>query len=172
MSDSPQIELPGQPSPPRLSDETVAYEMGLLQDARWCEANPAHAAALRASLTSALAATGQDQPPPADPRSEAQRLHDQHHSVTYGRDGSIALPELLAAAITREANATPSNAEQVAQQLRAVGLDPLSVVADAKLALEKAGHAVKAEHLSAQVLAQLGVWGRHLRKHADSRPQN
>ena len=60
MSDSPQIELPGQPSPPRLSDETVAYEMGLLQDARWCEANPAHAAALRASLTSALAATGQD----------------------------------------------------------------------------------------------------------------
>jgi hypothetical protein len=99
-------------------------------------------------------------------------LHDERHGVAFDADGKTLLPELLAAAITREANATPPNAEQVAQQLKAAGLDPETVLADAKHALEKAGHAVKAEDLSAAVLAQLGVWGGHLRRHAANHPQN
>src|SRR5436189_2532065 len=81
-NNAPQIEISRQESPPRLSEEGIAYQQGLLADAKWCEEFPAQAAALRASLDNALAATGQDRAPPQDQRSAAQRLHDQRMGVT------------------------------------------------------------------------------------------
>src|SRR5436190_21466268 len=77
-----QIEISRQETPPRLSEEGIAYQRSLLADAKWCEEFPAHAAALRASLDNALAATGQDREPPPDERSAAQRVHDARMGVT------------------------------------------------------------------------------------------
>src|SRR5205809_116526 len=57
---NPQIEIIGAATAPRLSEEGIAYQKGLLADAKWCEEFPAHAAALRASLDNALAATGSE----------------------------------------------------------------------------------------------------------------
>src|SRR5437879_13267146 len=78
---NPQIEIIGAVTAPRLSEDGIAYQRSLLADAAWCEEFPAHAAALRASLDNALAATGQDRAPPPDERSAAQRLHDHRHAV-------------------------------------------------------------------------------------------
>src|SRR4051794_8945819 len=78
---NPQIEIIGAITAPRLSEDGIAYQRSLLADAAWCEEFPAQAAALRQSLDNALEATGQDAKPPADPRSAAQRLHDQRHGV-------------------------------------------------------------------------------------------
>src|SRR4051812_11422874 len=80
-SSTPQIEIIGQETPPRLSAEGIAYQKGLLADERWCQEFPAHAAALRASLDNALAATGQDRAPLQDQRSAAARLHDTRMRV-------------------------------------------------------------------------------------------
>src|SRR5438045_1559347 len=79
---NPQVEIIGAATAPRLSEEGIAYQKGLLADAAWCEQFPAQAAALRASLENALAATGQDRAPPQDQRTAAQRLHDQRMGVT------------------------------------------------------------------------------------------
>src|SRR5947207_3722461 len=79
---NPQVEIIGAATAPRLSKEGISYQKGLLADAKWCEEFPAQAAALRASLDNALAATGQDRAPPRDQRSAAQRLHDQRMGVT------------------------------------------------------------------------------------------
>jgi hypothetical protein len=62
-------------APPSLSPETVAYQQSLLADPAWCSTYPEYAKMLRATLDEALAATNY-QPPPADPRAPAQRLHE------------------------------------------------------------------------------------------------
>ena len=62
-------------APPSLSPETVAYQQSLLADPAWCSTYPEYAEMLRATLDEALAATNY-QPPPADPRAPAQRLHE------------------------------------------------------------------------------------------------
>jgi hypothetical protein len=69
-----------------------------------------------------------------------------------GRDGAKN-SEIWPEQFTQDANATPPDPEQVAQQLKPAGLGPEAVLADAGHALEKVGHAVKAEQLSAKVLA-------------------
>src|SRR5437868_11832394 len=112
----PNIEIIRQETPPRLSEEGIAYQRSLLADAGWCEEFPAQAATLRASLDNALAATGQNLEPPPDQRSAAQRLHDQRMGVTprsadqYGdlpqehRDfaAALSLPPDLARVIANE----------------------------------------------------------------------
>src|SRR5438270_9182950 len=113
---TPQIEIIGAATAPRLSEAGIAYQKGLLADEQWCEEFPAQAAALRASLDNALAATGQDREPPPDQRSAAQRLHDQRMGVTprtadqYGdlpkehRDfaAALSLPPDLARIVSNE----------------------------------------------------------------------
>jgi hypothetical protein len=70
------IEIAGQESQPRLSEGFIAYTRSLFDNPAWCEAHPVQADNLRRTMTEALAATGQDQTPPPDERSPAQRLHD------------------------------------------------------------------------------------------------
>src|ERR1700730_2778191 len=78
MSDDniPQVEILGKVAPPRLSAETIAYQQGLLNDPTFCRDHPQHAAMIRTSLDEALQATGYV-PPPPDPRTPAQQLHDR-----------------------------------------------------------------------------------------------
>jgi len=163
------VELSGA-ALPSLSQETIDYHQGLLADPAFCRDHPQHAAMLRATLDEALAATGQDQPPPVDPRSAAQRLHDQQRGVAFGLAGETPLPEQLAASIKHDAAGAAPNPEKVAAHLARAGLNVETVLADAKFAIEKSGQGIKPEQLGAHALAQLAVWGAHLRKHAASRP--
>src|SRR3984957_9276612 len=99
----PSVEIIGGAAPPSLSQETIDDHKGLLADPAFVRDHPQHAAMLRATLDEALAATGQDQPPPVDPRSAAQRLHDQQRGVAFGLAGETPLPEQLAASIKHDA---------------------------------------------------------------------
>jgi hypothetical protein len=121
-------------------------------------------------MTEALAATGQDQPPPPDERTPAQRLHDQRFGVSFAPEGTVKLPGDLATVIERDAEGEAPDPKAVAAQLAAAGMDPARVIADAQALLDKAGSPVKAAQLSAYSLAQLRVYAEHLRKHAASRP--
>src|SRR5438876_1065675 len=77
-----QIEISRQETLPRLSESAIEDYKRLLSDCTFEEEHPEQFAALKASVENALAATGQDREPPADPRSPAQRLHDQRMGVT------------------------------------------------------------------------------------------
>src|SRR5204862_1339258 len=92
----PSFEIIGTETTPRLSEEGIAYQKSLLADAKWCEEYPAQADVLRRTLTEALAATGQNAEPAPDPRSAAQRLHDQRFGVAFAADGNVVLPTELA----------------------------------------------------------------------------
>jgi hypothetical protein len=157
-------------APPSLSPETIAYQQSLLADPAWCRTYPEYATMLRATLDEALAATNY-QPPAADPRAPAQRLHDQQRGVAFDPAGNTVLPAQLGALVERDAAGKAPNPEQVAEHLDRAGLDPKAVLADAAFALEKAGSGVKAEMLTAHCVAQLAVWAQHLRQHARTRPQ-
>src|SRR6266550_9631619 len=125
---NPQVEIIGAATTPRLSEEGIAYQKGLLADAKWREEFPAQAAALRASLDNALAATGQDREPPQDERSAAQRLHDQRMGVTprtadqYGdvpptyRDfaAALSLPSDLARVVVNDALSSDNKGDAAA----------------------------------------------------------
>ena len=167
----PSVEIIGGAAPPSLSQETIDYHKGLLADPAFVRDHPQHAAMLRATLDDALAATGQNQPPPGDPRSAAQRLHDQQRGVVYGASGETMLPPHLSEVVKHDAASTAPDPEKVAAHLARAGLNVETVLADAKFAIEKSGQGVKAEQLSAHALAQLAVWGAHLRAHAKTRPQ-
>jgi hypothetical protein len=166
-SSNPNIEIVGQESPPQISAEGLAYYKSFLDNPAWCEENRVLAAMLREGI----AATGQDQPPPPDERTPAQRLHDQRFGVSSAPDGRIKLPEALSAVIEREAADEPTDRNAVAAQLAAAGMDPARVIADAQALLDKAGSPIRAAQLSPYSLAQLRVYAEHLRKHAASRPR-
>ena len=165
------IEIIGRATPPRLSDDGIAYQRSLLANARWCEENPAHADMLRRTLTEALAATAQDQPPPEDKRTSAQRLIDRQFGVSFAPDGTVELPANLAAIIEREGEAEPPDRQAVAAELKAAGMDPKKALANAQALLDKTGSPIKAEKLGAHSLAQLSLYADHLQKHAASCPQ-
>jgi hypothetical protein len=97
MSDQPNpaFEIAGQVTPARLSDDGIAYQQGLLADAKFCEDFPAQAELLRRTLTEALSATGQDQHPAADERTPAQRVHDRRLGVEARQpsDFTVDLPK-------------------------------------------------------------------------------
>jgi hypothetical protein len=152
---------------PTINDATVAYERGLLADADWCAAFPAQAAASQASLADAIAATGWT--PATDPRTPAQRVHDDRHGVTVDAAGKTPLPDQLAKLARPEA--TPADAELVAAQLERAGIDPAATLSDAREALVLAGSAVKAETLGAHALAHLALWRAHVRASSKTRPQ-
>jgi hypothetical protein len=165
------VEVIGGAAKPSLSQDTISYQQSLLADPAFVRDHPQHAAMLRATLDEALAATGQNQPPPGDPRSAAQRLHDQQRGVVYGASGETMLPSHLSEVVKHDAAGTAPDPEKVAAYLVRAGLNVKTVLADAKFAIEKSGQGVKAEQLSAHALAQLAVWGAHLRAHAKTRPQ-
>jgi hypothetical protein len=144
-----QIEILKQQTTPRLSEGFIDYTRSLLENAAWCEEHPVQADNLRRTMTDALKATGQDRPPPPDPRSPAQALHDRRYGVSFSPEGNVTLPEALAAVIAREAEDEPADRNAVAAQLTAAGMDPARVVADAQALLDKAGLPVKAGQLSA-----------------------
>ena len=166
-----QIEIVGQETTPRLSEGFIAYTRSLLDNPAWCQEHPVQADNLQRTMTEALAATGQDQTPPPDERTPAQRLHDQRFGVAFAPEGTVKLPEALSAVIEREAEDEPADRKGVATQLAAAGMDPAQVIADAQALLDKVGSPIKAAQLSAYSLAQLRVYAEHLRKHATSRPQ-
>src|SRR3984957_934025 len=171
VDSSLRIEILGGAEKPSLSQDTISYQQSLLADPAFVRDHPQHAAMLRATLDDALAATGQNQPPPGDPRSAAQRLHDQQRGVVYGASGETMLPPHLSEVVKHDAASTAPDPEKVAAHLARAGLNVETVLADAKFAIEKSGQGVKAEQLSAHALAQLAVWGAHLRAHAKTRPQ-
>ena len=72
--------------------------------------------------------------------------------------------------IEREAAGTAPDPGQIVNQLTRAGLDPKIVLDDAQFAFERARYGVKLDQLGAHALAQLAVFGAHLRKHAVSRP--
>ena len=164
------VEAIGGAAPPSLSQETIDYHQGLLADPAFVRDYPAQAAMLRQTLDEALAAIGY-QPPPADLRTPAQALHDQHRGVAFGPAGETRLPEHLAAAIAADVAGKPADHSKVAAQLAAAGLDVEVTLAYAQEALTKSGSAIKADQLSAHAAAQLSVWAQHLRAHAKTRPQ-
>src|ERR1700730_17085976 len=76
MSDSPI-------STPQLSQATIDYNKSLLTP-EFEAANPGYARLIRDSLDTALKASGQDKPPPADTRSDPQAFHDRRYGITPG----------------------------------------------------------------------------------------
>jgi hypothetical protein len=168
----PTVEAMNGASPPRLSDEGIAYQRDLLNDPTFSRDHPQHAAMLKATLEEALKATGQDQAPQADQRTPAQRLHDQQHGVSFAPSGAVVLPDHLTTSMQRDATEqAPPDPEAVAQHLERAGHDPKAVLADAKYALERAGSKVPVERLGAHALAQLALYGSHIKKHQATRPQ-
>lgn len=164
------VEVLGQVAPPSLSQGIVDYEQSLLNNEAWVQANPLHAEMLRRTLDEAIAATGY-QSPLADARTPAQRLHDQQHGVSFGPSGEVTLPEHLTTSMQRDATGDAPDPELVAKQLVAAGLSPKEVIADAKFALEKTRRTMPVENLSAHALAQLALFGAHLRRAQATRPQ-
>jgi hypothetical protein len=166
-----EIEVLGRVVPPSLSQGIVEYEEGLLRNQAWVQENPENAAMLRRTLDEAKAATGY-QGTPVDQRTPAQQLHDRQFSVSFGPSGEVAMPDHLAGSIQRELTLgqTP-DPEIVAKQLVASGMNPDAVLTDARYALERAKSAVAVEKLGPHALAQLAVWGQHLKRHGESRPQ-
>ena len=163
-------EVLGQPAPPSLSQETIDYQQGLLADPAFVRDHPEHAAMLRRTLDEAKAATGW-QGPEADQRSQAERLHAQRFGLSFTPTGDVALPEHLNASMQRDASGNAPDPKMVAAQLAAAGLDPDVVHADAKFALEQTRSTVPLERLSVHALANLALFGNHLRKHQASRPR-
>ena len=129
----PNVEIIGQETPPRLSEDGIAYQKGLLADEQWCEEFPAQAAALRASLDIALAATGQNLEPPPDQRSAAQRLHDQRLGVM------------------------PRTADQYGDWLARADRDTIDVDRDGRCTAGVLHRRIPAQHLFDRIRPQGGV---------------
>jgi hypothetical protein len=165
------IELPGNGPAPRISDATVEYQKSLLGDPAFVRDYPQQAAMIRATLDDAIAATGW-QPPPADPRTPAQKLHDARHGLSFDAAGNAQLPDPLVTALTREAKASAPDGEKVAAELSRAGLDPVATMENAALALAKASQQISPQQLSAWSLAQLSLYGARLREHAKTLSQS
>jgi hypothetical protein len=166
----PSVEIiGGAAAKPSRSDAAIADYQRLISDKDFETRFPQQHAALRASVDETLAGIGY-QPPPTDPRT-AQQLHDQQRGVAFGPAGETLLPPQLADVIEHDTAGAAPDPEKVAAHLARAGLNVETVLADAKFAIEKSGQGIKPEQLSAYALAQLAVWGAHLRKHAASRPQ-
>jgi hypothetical protein len=187
----PTTELLGQMSPARLSEEAISDYRRLLSDPAFERDHPEHYAALKASVTEALAATGQDQVP-TDPRTPAQRLLDRQLgveprkasdyevAVSQATGSDIAQPakELLAAlhidpllgnVILRDVlgrSGAPDPAE-VARQLDAAGISYANAIAEVQRAFDRAGRTspIKPTDLGAAALAQLFIWTQRLKQH-------
>jgi hypothetical protein len=159
------IEVLGQAAPPSLSDTAIADYNRVLSDPTFQRDYPQQYAALKDSVDRALAETGQDKPPPPDPRTPTQVAHDRQHGLTFAPTGEVALPEPLAKAMHRDVAADAPDPELVTRQLEAAGFDPEVAREDAKFALAQSRCDVPLERLSAHARAQLATFGSHLRKH-------
>src|SRR5436309_3519877 len=124
MSDAPPI------SAPQLSEDTLSYERGLLNDPIWCQQFPAHAAVLRRTLDTATALTGQNITPVSDGRSPAQVEFDRRFGVTPS-----ALPLPLASLV---ASSEPTEAVEAEAVIVASGRSYADVLRDARAALNHA----------------------------------
>src|SRR4051794_16663147 len=110
-----------------LSTGTVAYYQSLLAQPHFARDNPSQAAVVKNALDRAIISTGW-QPPPPDPRTPAQILHDDRHGVVarsptdYAPGGpetarealaGISVEPLLGNAILRELAAGPAKPAEV-----------------------------------------------------------
>jgi hypothetical protein len=176
-----------QPGAPKISESGISYYKSLLDNTAWCEANPAQANLLKASVDGALAATGQSLQPPADARSPAQRLHDHVHAIephqaseyrdipaTHREFASLlSLPQNLATLVVKDA----LSGAQKADAAQVLGDKYEGTLKDADALLQRVAHLpeqgrIKASQLSPHTLTQLAVWGRHLAKAQQSRPKS
>jgi hypothetical protein len=157
---------------PAISAEGIAFYRSQLTPSMERDF-PVEFAALKASVTAALSATGQQLEAPGDAtgRSEAAKLYDARHGITISADNKPALPGNLQSAIDREAHQEAPDAEEIASQLSAVGLDPAQTISIARAVLNESGSKVAPEKLSAPVIAQLRCWGEHLQQAKQSRPR-
>jgi hypothetical protein len=161
-------EVPAGPAPPALSSEFVSYQRGLLNDAGWVQQFPRAAAALRLSLDNAVAAVGYVEPSQQDQRSPTERLFDQQYGLERSPAGEVLLPPAIATIVTRDVLSPPADASEARRVIEASGRDYDKVVVDAQRALTAAGSTapagIKVENLSAHSLAQLAIFGAHLRR--------
>jgi hypothetical protein len=176
-----------QPGQPRISDSGIGYYRSLLENPAWCEANPQQASFLKASVDGALAATGQSLQPPSDNRTPAQKLFDHVHAIEPHRPdeyreippthrefaSALSLPPHIAKLVVSDALAGGKKADAAA----VLGDRYDAALKDAEAVLQRAAHLpeggrIQAKDLSPHTLAQLAVWGRHLAKAQQSRPQS
>ena len=171
----PMLQSSTRKKPLRGSNATTATT-------RRCLSTPPK---LRGSLETALEQTGQNQPPPADNRTPAQKLHDHVHAIEPHRPeeyrevplayrqfcAELLLPQNVASLVVNDALSTGKKAD-AATVLGERYADDLKA---AKSLLQKAAHLpegarIEPNTLSPHVLAQLAVWSRHLAKAQQSRP--
>jgi hypothetical protein len=169
-------------NPPTISTDYAEYVRNTAaQIERDNPNNPTlleHAAKLRQQIE------GLAPPIPTDPRSPAQRLHDQRFGITpRTADQYPGLPEEhrdFAAAL----QLPPDQARVVTNDLSTnKALDPVEgsrlfgerypeMVKQAQYALDRAPGGKKATDLPAWSLGVLSAWGAHLRKHTDNQPKS
>ena len=167
-------------TPPAISDEALTYYRDRLNDAAWCQRFPAQASALRSSVGSALAETGQSLDLPVDPRSPADKLADRqvlgiaaprtaadYEGVDEGAKAllvGLQIDPVLGKAIVRDMGDSAPDPEQVARQLDRAGVDYQQALKQADFALRRAGSQMKATDLPAFSLAHLSEWGSRLQR--------
>jgi hypothetical protein len=176
-----------QPGQPRISDSGLAYYKSLLGNETWVADNPAQASFLKANVDEALTATGQSLEPPADNRTPAQKLFDHVHAIEPHRPdeyrdvpathrefaSALSLPPNLASLVINDALSNGKTADAA----KVLGDRYDAALKDAEAVLQRAAHLpeggrIQAKDLSPHTLAQLAVWGRHLAKAQQSRPQS
>jgi len=184
MTDNPipEIDLTGPAALPQISAEYATYVRQVAAEIERDNANnPAlleHATALRQSIE------GLAPEPIPDTRSPQQIRHDRAFSIepreplqyedvppTY-RDfaAALSLPPDLARVIANELSSGGKADKAELSRLFGDKLD--ATLKDAQFALDRApGTKIAATDLTPWALGQLGAWGRHLQKHAASRPR-
>jgi hypothetical protein len=139
-----------QPGAPKISEGGISYYRSLLDNAKWCEENPAQASLLKTSVDMALAATGQSLQPPADHRTPAQRLHDHMHAIEPHRPdeyrdlpathrefaSALSLPQNLATLVVKDALSEGKKADAAT----VLGDRYEQTLKDAEAVLHRAGH--------------------------------
>ncbi len=170
------------PTPPSISDDGLSFYRERLNDQSWCQQFPAEAAALRSSVGSALAETGQSLDLPTDPRTLVEKLADRqilgqttprtaadYDGVDEGGEAllvGLQIDPILGRAIVRDmlGNTSAPDPEQLARQFERAGIDYQQAIKQAAFALQRAGSQMKATDLPAFSLAHLSEWGSRLQR--------
>jgi hypothetical protein len=146
-------------SRPSISDATIQSYREMLTP-QFKADHPQYAEMVERTLSDALKGSGQDKPPPADPRSDAQQLHDHRYSVSVG-----VLPPYLATLLEQ------GEADQGKAAIESTGRNYTEVLASARVALNHAKSQADPTRLSAGALVALAAYSDYLGRWAAGRPK-